>query len=391
VKEFVLIRYGELGLKGGNRSFFEKTLQKNLKRARRGLADCPIHRLQGRFLAGPLEGPAAPLMAAFARVFGVTSLSLARRTAPDLETMKEAARQVTTVWLEEHPAPARVPFKARARRADKSFPLPSMEVARVLGGDLAARFPRLEVRMEEPELTVEIDIRPEGAFLCADRLPGPGGLPVGTQGRALLLLSGGIDSPVAGWLALKRGVRLQGVHFESRPYTSLQARQKVEDLARILAGWGHGLRLHLVPFTPIQEAIHAACAPRYQTILHRRAMHRLAQEVARREEARALVTGESLGQVASQTLENLGLTDEVLELPLLRPLVTFDKEETIALAERIGTYPVSVRPYQDCCTIFNPRRPIIRGRIPDARREEGKYPQEELLAEALDRVESIDY
>lgn len=384
----ILVRYGELSLKGGNRKFFERFLRDNLQAALRGLAPCPVQLIWGRILAGPLEDPARAL-AACTRVFGVVSASQALRVPAERGAIEEAAREVASLWLAAHPGGQRT-FKVACRRADKKFPGTSEEIGASIGAGLADAFPVLRARMKDPELLLGIDIREEGAFLYAGRHPGPGGLPVGTQGRALLLLSGGIDSPVAGWLAMKRGLRLHGAYFDSSPYTGPATRGKVEDLARVLAAWGQGMRLHVIPFAAVQEAIKERCAERYHTVLFRRAMLRIAERIAREEGCGALVTGENLGQVASQTLENLALIGEAARLPVLRPLITFDKQETIALAARIGTLELSNLPYPDGCTFFSPRHPVLQGRRRVAEEEEALLPLDELAAAAAAGRELLD-
>jgi len=392
VNRFVLVRYGELALKGGNRAFFEKTLRRNLQHALRRFPGARVEKLRGRLLAGPFEN-AFPPAKALSRVFGVSSvspvLSLPAGSGP--EEMEKGARALVEEWLEGRPPRGKVTFKVETRRADKSYPSTSAAISARLGAALLAAFPALEARMKNPELQVEVDIRSEAIFVSTGRIQGPGGLPVGTQAGGVLLLSGGIDSPVAGWLAMKRGMPLQAAHFDSYPYTSRESLQKVEDLAAILASWGEGLRLHVFPFTAVQEAVKASCSPRYHTVLFRRMMHRIARRLALETGCPALVTGESLGQVASQTLENLAVIDQAVDIPVLRPLVTFDKQETVDLARRIGTFDISARPFPDCCTVFTPSRPVIRGKIETALEEEEKLPWRELLEESFRGREEKDF
>ncbi len=385
MNKFVLVRYGELALKGQNRSFFEKTLERNLALASRRFPGSRVRRVRGRFLVGPFEN-ALPPARALARVFGVSSVSPAL-SAPAGCGLPEMGRWAVTLveeWMREHPAGSKVTFKVETRRADKSYPSTSAEISARLGAVLLEAFPALEARMKDPRLKVEVEIRPEAVFLSTGRIQGPGGLPAGTQAGGVLLLSGGIDSPVAGWLAMKRGMSLRAAHFDSYPYTSKESLGKVEDLAAALASWGPGFRLHVFPFTRIQEAIKASCSPRYHTVLFRRMMHRIAREVARRSGSLAIVTGESLGQVASQTLENLAVIDQAVDIPVIRPLVTFDKQETVDLARRIGTFQISSRPFPDCCTVFTPAHPVTKGKIERALEEEEKYPWKELLEESLE-------
>ncbi len=385
MRRFVLVRYGELALKGGNRSFFERALKENLKQAVSGVPGAGVERLRGRFLVGPLEETGAAARA-LSRVFGVTSVSpvLALPPGSGMEDLEKGILASLEEWLRGRRKAEKVTFKVETRRADKAFPSTSAEISAHLGAVLLKRYPFLEARMKGPELTVEVDIRSEGIYISTGRIAGPGGLPVGTQAPGVLLLSGGIDSPVAGWLAMKRGMPLSAAHFDSFPYTSRDSLKKVRDLASVLASWGKDFRLFVFPFTKIQEAVKDSCSPRYHTVLFRRMMHRISRELARRVGALALVTGESLGQVASQTLENLAVIDQAVDLPVIRPLVTFDKQETVELARKIGTFEISARPFPDCCTVFTPSRPVIKGRIEAALEEEAKYPWKELLEECLE-------
>lgn len=385
----LLVRYDEIGLKGGNRSFFEQQLQANLQRA---LCDVPglcVQRIRGRALIHADAG-AERLAEAAARVFGVASLSPALEVGRNEEEIQAAARELTAQALQaEFAGRERVPFRLTANRADKTFPLTSMELERELGRRLLAEFPPLRVDLERPDLNVEIDIRQEGVWVFAGRRPGPGGLPVGTLGRALCLLSGGIDSPVASWLAMKRGLRVELASFYSFPHVGPQFREKVIRLAEHLAAWQGHVILHVVPFAAYQEAIRDHGPERYRTLLYRRAMHRIATQLARRRRCGAVVTGESLGQVASQTLENLAVIEEASGLSVLRPLICYDKQETVALARRIGTYDLSLLPAQDCCTLFEPEAPVLYGRLAEAAAAEEGLDHHALLWDAIRRTERL--
>lgn len=385
MNRYVLVRYGELALKGLNRSFFEKTLKENLEYALKRIGRSKVRRMRGRLAAGPFE-EILPAARALSKVFGVTSVSpaLLLPAGAGLEEVEEGAILLVEEWISGNPRRARVTFKVETKRADKNYPSTSAEISARLGAALLGAYPRLEARMKDPDLKVVVDIRQEGIFLSTGRIPGPGGLPVGTQAGGILLLSGGIDSPVAGWLAMKRGMPLRAAHFDSYPYTSGESLRKVEDLASVLASWGGSFRLHIFPFTKVQEAVRDSCIPRYHTVLFRRMMHRIAQELALRTGAGALVTGESLGQVASQTLENLTAIDQAVRIPVLRPLITFDKQETVDLARRIGTFEISTRPYPDCCTVFTPDHPVIKGKTEKVLEEEEKYPWKELMVESFE-------
>ncbi len=385
---YVLIRYGELGLKGRNRAFFEKTLKGNIGAALSRInlgEDFKIKRLRGRILAGPFRDVLGP-MRALSKVFGITSLSPVRMTSLDMESIKETAKAHVESLLDKRKG--EVSFKVEARRAEKSFPLNSQELAKALGAYIDDAFSNLKPRMTGPELVLHVDLRPEGVFIYSERIQGPGGLPVGTQGKGIVLLSGGIDSPVAAWLAMKRGLVLEALHFDSYPYTSRQSLDKVKKIVRILSEWAGEMKLHVVNFTETQETIRDNCNERYHTVLFRRMMARVGDGLAERIGAKALVSGENLGQVASQTIENIHCVESVCSRPVLKPLITYDKQEIIDLAKRIGTFETSILPYPDCCTVFTPKKPIIRGDEAAAQREEKKLPLEELLAEAMETIET---
>jgi len=380
----LLVRWGEIGLKGGNRHEFLARLGKNLRHALQPWPGCEVTELQGRFLA-TIGAHGRPALDAVARVFGVTSVSPARRVEPTIAALSAAAADAAATAVAQRPVAT---FRIKTNRADKRIPLPSIEVDRTLGGAVLARVPSLRVALDDPDLVIGVELREEGSFLYHERFAGPGGLPVGSIGRALALLSGGIDSPVAAWLAMKRGLALEALFLHSEEFTGLAATAKVKELARHLSRSAPRFALHLVPFAPVQVAIKEACDASDRTLLYRRMMHRIAVAIARRERQEALVAGDNLGQVASQTLENLALTAAASELPLLRPLLTFDKEETIALAKRIGTFEISIRPALDCCTVFQPPRPRIRGDAADLLRQEARLDVAGLVARALEGQET---
>ncbi len=380
----LLVRWGEIGLKGGNRHEFLARLAKNLRYALQPWPGCEVTELQGRFLA-TTGGHGRPALDAVARVFGVTSVSPARRVEPTMDALAAAAAEAAADAVAKGPVAT---FRIKTNRADKRFPLPSIEVDRALGGAVLARVPSLRVALGDPDLVIGVELREEGTFLFHERVAGPGGLPVGSLGRALALLSGGIDSPVAAWLAMKRGLAIEAVFFHSAEFTGLAATEKVKELARHLSRSAPRFALHLVPFAPVQVAIKEACEASDRTLLYRRMMHRIAVAIARRERQEALVAGDNLGQVASQTLENLALTAAASELPLLRPLLTYDKEETIALAKRIGTFEISIRPALDCCTVFQPARPRIRGNAEELVAQEARLDVAGLVARSLEGLET---
>lgn len=383
MREALLVRYAEIHLKGRNRPFFEKALADNLMRAARAVCACTLTRDQGRFIVADYDpGCGEELLAAALGVFGVHSASPAAVCGPTMEEIESTALQVVK---RERPGGGK--FKVEARRADKSFPLESPELARRLGGIVLRSYPNCKVDVHAPDWRLWAEVR-DRAYLYTRFEPGPGGMPAGTGGKAMLLLSGGIDSPVAGWMLARRGVRLEAVYFDSPPHTSERARRKVEQLCQALSGSCGSIRLHVVRFTEIQEAIYEKCHPEFLTILMRRFMMRTAEALARKEGCEALITGENLGQVASQTIQSLAATDAVCAMPVFRPLIAFDKAEIIDRARALGTYEISIQPYEDCCTLFVPRHPVTRPRIADVEKTEAVLDVEGMVAEALSHVDA---
>lgn len=379
-----LIRYGEIALKGKNRAFFEKTLLQNIKKALRDLAPCRIYRTHGRHFVEVTEGDATAVAKRLQEIFGIVSISPVAVADLSLEAIKAAA-------LEEFAKVARpgIRFKVNTKRANKQFPLNSMEVSAKVGAHLLKNLSGLVVDMHEPEAVLDLEIREEKAFIYTERLPGLGGLPVGVAGKGMLLLSGGIDSPVAGYLALKRGVTLEALHFHSPPFTSERAKEKVIDLCRRLAYYGGKINLHLVHFTEVQKELRLKTPERLMVTLMRRLMFRIAQRLAEKRGALALITGESLGQVASQTMESMNVIERVTYLPVLRPLIGMDKHEIMALAQKIETYPISIRPYEDCCTLFLPDFPATRPRLQQVEEAEKALDIEALVAGCLEKTEVL--
>ncbi len=377
----ILIRYGEIALKGQNRGTFEDLLVRRLEEALRPVGHARVVRAWGRMY---VQGVAPEeVMPAISRVFGVVSYSPVLRSENDLDQITASAVAVAR----RHQSAGR--FKVDARRALKSFPYTSLELNRLVGSAVQDACPGLQVDLERPDFTIYVEVRPEGSFVYSQIMPGPGGLPVGASGHALLLISGGIDSPVAGWLAMKRGIRLAGVHFHSYPYTSPKAQDKVVDLFRVLARWGGPLDLYMGYFTHIQEAIEDVVPERLHITVMRRMMLRLAEAIARQSRALALVTGESIGQVASQTLESMQVIGQATGMNILRPVVAMDKAEITVLARQIGTFDISSRPYEDCCTLFVPRHPATKPRLRDAEEAEARMPVDDLLKEAIARTEKL--
>ena len=383
MKQVIIIRYAELYLKGKNRGFFERAFSVNIERALKGLRH-ELHRYSGRYLVENFaEEDADKILSALKKVFGIHSLSLAYETDADLESIFEAAKLVS----EDHGT-----FKVVTHRADKKYPLTSMEISREIGGRLLAHFKTLKVDVHNPSFTVCVDIRENNSVLVfGNFIEGANGMPVGTSGKGLLLISGGIDSPVAGHMMAKRGMTVECLHFHSYPYTNMQAKEKVVELARILSEYTVGTKLYTVSVTHIQEAIHEKCAPELMITLLRRFMFRIAERYALRIKAQCLITGESLGQVASQTIEGMTSSNSVVEkLPVLRPLVGFDKNEIIDRSVKMGAYETSILPFEDCCTVFLPDFPAIRPKLKDILKEESKLDVEGLIKEAFESLETIE-
>lgn len=388
--EVVVARYGELWLKGRNRGDFERRLLRNCQRALQPIANCEIERQNAQLVVVP-DKRAADVTRRLTEVFGFSSVSPARRSPREAEAIAETARTVLGEALDSLPRNVVVPFRVETRRGDKSFPMISTELDRFVAERvLPEHADRLRVDLSNPELTLGITVRHDGAFVYAERLPGAGGLPVGTLGRVASLLSGGIDSPVASWMAMKRGCEVVYVAFHSYPFIGESYQAKVRKIVRKLARFQDRSILYEVPFARIQTEIKEHCPESYRTVLYRRMMQRIAARVAEREKASALVTGESLGQVASQTLENLTAIGAATKMPVLRPLVAFDKSETIDVARRIGTYDISILPEPDCCTVFQPRRPVIRGSLAVCEDAESGLEIDALVSAACEEAERLE-
>jgi thiamine biosynthesis protein ThiI len=382
MEELILVRYGEVALKGGNRSFFINRLVRNISNALNGIE----HRIikdRGRILVVLPEGSLklAEAVNRLKKVFGIVSFSRVVKVEKDLHVIKQKALEMVEKQQPDT-------FKVESRRADKAFPVKSPEICRQVGAYILENSENIRVDVHQPELLINIEIR-EGAYIFAGQEKGSGGLPTGTGGRGLLLLSGGIDSPVAGWMVAKRGVELEAVHFHSFPFTSERAKQKVIDIAEVLAGYIGGIRLHMVSLTDIQGSINRHCPAEQSTILTRRFMMRIAERIAEETKALALVTGESLGQVASQTLESIYVTDTSVGLPVFRPLLGMDKVEIIDRAREIDTYELSIQPYEDCCTLFLPEHPETRPKLEKILQSESHLEVEPLIRQAVETREIL--
>lgn len=378
MRDLLMVRFGEVHLKGLNRPYFMKMLVHNIRKKLEG-SGARVWMAEGRMYVAD-----APDMKKCAeevsKVFGVYSVSPAVEMEKDLDAIcAKAAEMMQGV---------RGTFKVLCRRSDKRFPLNSQQLAIYAGEKILEKNPDLKVDVHKPQTEMWIEIR-DHAYLCNSEQMAVGGLPMGTAGKALLLLSGGIDSPVAGYQIMRRGVNCQAIHFASPPYTSERARDKVLQLAKLVGEYEYGMKVHIVPFTEIQMAIHEKCEEEYGTLIMRRFMMRIADRVAKEHGCQAIITGESIGQVASQTMEALGCTDLMTDLPVFRPLIGLDKLEIIRIAERIGTYETSILPYEDCCTVFTPRHPATKPKADKVALEEQKLDIEGMIDKAIEGMESI--
>lgn len=387
MNDIILLKLGELVLKGLNRHNFEEKLMSN---ARRRLQSCggrfKVTTKQSITYVEPLED-ACDMDRAFEAmkmVFGAAGVCRCRACEKDKNVMLSAIQEFLAPQL----AAAKT-FKVECKRSDKAFPLNSIQLAQYLGGELDELYPHLTAEMHHPDLTVYVEVRDDAAFIHGNTEQGAGGLPVGMAGKAVSLLSGGIDSPVASWMMAKRGLSLEMVHYFSYPYTSEEAKQKVLDLAKILTPWIGRTVVHVVPFTAIQEELRRSCPEELFTILMRRFMMRIAAAVAGRTGAGALVTGESLGQVASQTMEAMQCTGGAIDLPVFRPVIGMDKEEIIRISRRINTFETSILPYEDCCTVFTPRHPKLKPTLAECEAAEANLDVEGLVKAAVDGIERV--
>jgi thiamine biosynthesis protein ThiI len=378
----VVLRLGEIFLKGKNRRKFSGALVANARRLLGALDDVSVEPRHLRVLVRHPARLERQVLERLGYLFGLHSMAPAAITEREVEAIADAA------IAEARGLPAGTTFKIESNRRDKSFPLTSTELSRQVGGRVQ-QATGLPVDVHEPGRVIRVELTEEAGFVFSRFIPGPGGLPIGTAGHAALLLSGGIDSPVAGWSAMRRGCTLSAIYFHSFPFTGDRTKEKVLDLARKLSVWHGPLTVHVVHFTEVQKALRAAGPAELAVVLYRRMMMRAASHIAQAESGKALVTGENLGQVASQTLDNLAVIEEAASLPVLRPLVTFDKSEIIERAERIGTYDLSIQPYDDCCSLFVPRHPATRARLIDVQRAEAGVDVGAMAHELAARAEAI--
>jgi thiamine biosynthesis protein ThiI len=384
MKELILVKYGEMALKGLNKKTFEDMLIKNIKRRLKPLGHFQLTSAQSTTYITPLDEEIDLNEAAdrVGKIFGIATYCRACVCEKDFEDICNKSYE----YLGDVLSCART-FKVNAKRSDKAFPMKSPEICMELGGKLLEKFPNLTVDVKNPEVTVTVEIRDENAFVHAENIKGAGGLPVGSSGKALLLLSGGIDSPVAGYMMAKRGVHIAAIHYVSPPYTSERARLKVEQLCQKLTDYCGGIAFYCVPFTELQEAIKDHCPEEFFTIIMRRLMMEIAQRIAAKDNCLALITGESVGQVASQTMAAMVCTDAVCRIPVFRPCVGMDKTEIIEIARKIDTFETSVLPYEDCCTVFTPRHPKVRPQLADIEKAQNSFDFEPLIQKAVENTE----
>ena len=386
MKELFLLKLGEIVLKGQNRRVFEDKLKTNTRRRMSKFGQFKVTITQSTLYVEPLNDDCDldGAWEACGAIFGIASMCRCRACEKDLDAIFKTVVEYLGDELSIQKS-----FKVESKRSDKRFPLNSIQISQEIGGRIAEEFPNVAVDVHNPSYVVNIEVRETAAYVHGPSVPGAGGLPTGTGGRAAVLLSGGIDSPVAGYMIAKRGVEIECIHFFSYPYTSLEAKEKVLELARLLTPWTGRLTVHVVPFTAIQEELRRSCPEELFTVIMRRFMMRIAQEVARRCGAKALVTGECLGQVASQTMDAMLVTGAVVDLPILRPVVGMDKEEIVQIARKIGTFETSILPYEDCCTVFTPRHPRLRPLPGEVEFAEEKLDIQALIQAAVDGIERV--
>lgn len=383
MKEIILVKLGEIVLKGLNRKTFEDILIKNLKRRLANVGQFQVRSAQSTITITPVYDDADmdEAVDCVSKIFGIATFSRACVAEKDIETIKQAAAEYLADTLEGIDT-----FKVEAKRSDKKFPLTSPQICTEVGGYLLEKFPNLSVDVHNPDITVTVEVRDFAAYIRAGVIKGAGGIPIGTGGKAAVLISGGIDSPVASYMMAKRGLELTAIHFASPPYTSERAEEKVVELLKKVSAYSGRMNMYTVPFTKIQEQIKEKCHEEYFTIIMRRFMMKIAERVARQNDCLALITGESLGQVASQTIGAIACTDNACTMPVFRPLIGMDKEEIIEISRKIDTFDISIQPYEDCCTVFTPKHPRTRPVLADVIAEENKIDYEPLIEEAVNNI-----
>lgn len=386
-REILLCKYGEIVLKGANRKYFEDTLCREIRHRAAAYGDFDIYRAQSTIYIEPKDELADMdgMFASACKVFGIVAVQRAAICEKNMDDIKRVAKDYIPQFLE-----GKKSFKVEAKRSDKAFPLDSMALAREVGGYILESCHKIKVDVHQPEVVVKVEIREFGAYLSAGAFKGAGGMPVGTSGRGLLLLSGGIDSPVAGYMMAKRGVKVEALHFESFPYTSERAREKVLELASILAEYAGEVRVHIVSLTHIQEELVKNCEEDYFTLLLRRFMMKIAERVAKYKGCSVLITGESLAQVASQTMQALCVTDSAVEIPVFRPCIGMDKEEIVTVSRKMGAFETSIQPYEDCCTVFTPRHPKTKPELEKVLAQAAKVDFDALADEAFQSLYTVN-
>ena len=385
MKEIFLCKCGEIVLKGANHSFFENALIKELKFRLKTFGSVKVSHAQSTVYVEPSEGVDLDgVFDALTRVFGIVTIERAAVAEKDMDAIKATIKEYIPAFMSDKRT-----FKVEAKRADKRFPLKSPQIAAESGGAVLSACPFLRVNVKNPDVIVRVEVRENAAYISAGSFKGAGGMPVGTNGKGLLLLSGGIDSPVAGYMMAKRGVKIDAVHFESFPYTSERAKEKVLELARLVTKYSGSMLVHVVSLTKVQEELAKNCDEEYFTLLLRRYMMAIAEKIAEKNDCLALITGESVGQVASQTMQAIAVTNETVSMPVFRPCIGMDKEEIVQISRKIDTFETSIQPYEDCCTVFTPRHPKTKPELSRVLEQERKLDFDTLVAEAVETKEEI--
>lgn len=387
-EKIFIVRCGEAALKGHNKSYFEKMLVDRIKKLLKRFEKTTVTRQEGLIFVRADESISSDeIIKEISKVFGVASISPAEETAPNMEDIFDTAAEYMQKLIDEKGVKT---FKVEAKRADKNFPVKSPDIARQVGGAVLKRCKVLSVDVHDPDVHLYVNVRRDKAYIYQQKIKGFGGLPLGTNGKGLVLLSGGIDSPVAAFMMAKRGMMIEALHFHSYPYTSQRAREKVEELAGKLAIYCSRFKMHVVNLLPIQEQIVQNCPEEETTILVRRFMMKIAQEIAKKNGCGMLITGESLGQVASQTSHSLICTDAAVDITVMRPLIALDKVDIMEIAKDIGTYDISIQPYEDCCTVFLPKHPVTKPKLDRILASESLLDVDKLVEDAVASVETVD-
>jgi thiamine biosynthesis protein ThiI len=386
MKKVLIVRYGEIALKGLNKPYFIHKLITEIHKSLKDLGKLNVSSSNGLIFIDIDKYNEMDVINRVIKVFGIVSVSPSYEIEKDIDTICEVALQHVRERIEEEGYKT---FKVETRRADKSFPIKSPEISRKVGGYILSHLNTLKVDVHEPEMFLYVDVR-NRAYIYSEKILGYGGLPLGTNGKVMLLLSGGIDSPVAGWMMAKRGVEIEAIHYHSYPFTSERAKEKVIELAKILTKYCGKIRFYSVNLLPIQQEINEKCPAEEMTILSRRFMMKIAEKVAIERNCHGLVTGESIGQVASQTMESLVVTDAAVGLPVFRPLIALDKVDIMNIAKKIDTYETSILPYEDCCTVFLPKRPVTKPHLDRILLSEQKLEMDQLIEDAIENMEIIE-